>query len=347
VDKAAMDGGSLRLALVGDCMLGRLVNDALKTELPEYAWGDTLPLLLGADCRVCNLECVISDRGTPWSAYPKPFHFRSAAKNIAVLQAAGINAVSLANNHVLDYGYEALEEMLDILSRNGIAWSGAGRNFAEASKVAIVDIGGRKLGFLAFTDNEPDWQATSKLAGVFYVPIDLGDSRVMMLLDIVRGHKDTVDFLVVSAHWGPNWGYAPPREHVALAHALIDAGADLVYGHSCHVFRGIEFYRGQPILYGAGNFVDDYAVDEIERNDESFVYMVEIEKRITRGLRLYPTLIHNFQARRASGAEGRRISEKMQRLCCAFHTPAAWSEEEGHLAVGYARQLADSHNSMP
>jgi len=329
-----MEGASFRLAVVGDCMLGRLVNDALEHEAPEYPWGDTLPILLGADARICNLECVISDRGEPWSVYPKVFHFRSAAKNVAVLAAARMNAVSLANNHALDYGYDALEEMLDILSRSGIAWSGAGRNLAEASRVATTDIGGRKLGFLAFTDNEPGWQAASGLGGVFHVPVDLRDSRAKNLLEVVRRHKDAVDILIVSAHWGSNWGYEPPREHVALGHALVEAGADLVFGHSCHVFRGIELYRGRPILYGAGNFVDDYAVDEIERNDESFIYIVEMKERVTRGLRLYPTLIRRFQARRASGAEGRRIAGKMQRLCRAFHTPAAWDEEAGMLAVG-------------
>ena len=119
-----MEGASFRLAVVGDCMLGRLVNDTLEHEPPEYPWGDTLPILLGADGRICNLECVISDRGEPWSVYPKAFHFRSAAKNVAVLGAARMNAVSLANNHALDYGYDALEEMLEILSRSGIAWSG-------------------------------------------------------------------------------------------------------------------------------------------------------------------------------------------------------------------------------
>jgi poly-gamma-glutamate capsule biosynthesis protein CapA/YwtB (metallophosphatase superfamily) len=336
-----MDGAAFRLALVGDCMLGRLVNDMLENEPPEYPWGDTLPILLGADCRICNLECVISDRGTPWSAYRKAFHFRSAAKNVAVLRAARINAVSLANNHVLDYGYEALEEMLENLVRNDIAWSGAGRNFDEASRIATIDIDGRKLGLLAFTDNEPDWEATSDLAGIFYVPVDLGDSCVKTLLDVVRRCKDAVDLLIVSAHWGPNWGYAPPKEHVALGHALVDAGANIVFGHSCHVFRGIEMYRGRPILYGAGNFVDDYAVDEIERNDESFVFMVEINEEETMGLRLYPTVIRNFQARRASAAEALQIAQKMQRLCHNMNTPTVWNEKEGDLSVGYTSIQTD------
>jgi poly-gamma-glutamate synthesis protein (capsule biosynthesis protein) len=122
----ALSNKQCQLLLVGDCMLGRLVNDVLESAPPEYPWGDTLPMLQTADWRICNLECVISDRGEPWSGYPKPFHFRSAAKNINVLQAARMNAVSLANNHVLDYGYDAMFDMLEILDRAGIIYSGAG-----------------------------------------------------------------------------------------------------------------------------------------------------------------------------------------------------------------------------
>ncbi len=314
-------------------MLGRLVNDVLNREAADYPWGDALPLLQAADWRFCNLECVISDRGEPWSAYPKPFHFRSAARNVAVLAAAQINAVSLANNHVLDYGYDALAEMLKVLDRNGILRAGAGRNLDEASQLATAAVAGRKVGLVAFTDNEPDWEATVDAPGVFYVPVDLADARAGRLLEIVRGYAADVDLLIVSTHWGPNWGYQPPPEHIKFAHALVDAGAGMVFGHSSHVFRGIEFHHNRPIVYGAGDFVDDYAVDEIERNDESFVYMLETEDGNPRGVRLHPTVIRNCQARQPSRAEGRRIAMKMRQLCRAFHTPAAWSDE-GHLAVG-------------
>jgi poly-gamma-glutamate capsule biosynthesis protein CapA/YwtB (metallophosphatase superfamily) len=337
-----MENGAFRLALVGDCMLGRLVNAAVMDMPPEHVWGDTLPVLLGADARICNLECVISDRGAPWSDYPKAFHFRSTAKNIALLRAARMSAVSLANNHVLDYGCEALSQMLEILDRAGIAHSGAGKNLSEASGLAAVGLTGMRLGLVAFTDNEPGWEASESRAGIFYVPVELRDSRAKHLLDIVSRNRETVDVLVVSAHWGPNWGYEPPRSHVHFAHALVDAGADIVFGHSSHVFRGIEFYRGRPILYGAGNFVDDYAVDEIERNDESFIFVVEIENGAARGLRLYPTMIAECRARRASGADAEGIAIKMERLWRAIGTPAVWGEEVGSLAVGYGREAAES-----
>jgi poly-gamma-glutamate synthesis protein (capsule biosynthesis protein) len=315
----------LQLALLGDCMLGRLVNEVLESAPPENPWGDTLPILQSADWRMCNLECVISDGGKPWSAYPKVFHFRSAAKNIAVLEAAQINAVSLANNHVLDYGYDAMFQMLEILDRAGIVHSGAGKNLEEASRLAVSSVRGIKIGLLAFTDNEPGWEAKADQPGVFYVPVDLKDRRAQKLLEIVRTQRNAVDLLIVSGHWGSNWGYLPEEGHVAFAHALIDAGAAAVFGHSCHVFRGIEIYRGRPIFYSAGNFVDDYAVDPVERNDESFIYVMEVQDRVSRGLRLYPTMIRRCQARRAEGVYEMAIAQKMQELCTPFGSKANWN----------------------
>lgn len=339
---------SLQLLMLGDCMLGRLVDEALETQPPEYPWGDTLPILQGADWRMCNLECVISDRGTPWSAYTKAFHFRSAAKNVAVLKAAKINAVSIANNHTLDYGYDAMFEMLEILDRAGIAHSGAGASLEEASRLAVSNVRGTKVGLLAFTDNEPGWEAREHQPGVFYVPVDLKDRRARNLLDIVRKERNTVDLLIMSAHWGSNWGYAPEKGHVAFAHALIEAGASSVFGHSCHVFRGIEFYRGCPIFYSAGNFVDDYAVDPIERNDEAFIYVVEARDRVAESVRLHPTVIRSCQACRAEGIRQLAIVQKMGELCGAFGSSADWNSERHWLEISRAkRQNAEMGRAHP
>lgn len=326
-----LDPERCELALLGDCMLGRLVDETLEGVPPAYPWGDTLPILHRAGWRMCNLECVVSDRGAP--ALGKAFRFRSAAKNIAVLQAARLNAVSLANNHVLDYGEDALLEMLEILDRAGIAHSGAGANLEGASRPAISEACGQKVALLSFTDNEPDWEATSTEPGVFFAPINLADRRAQRVLDIVRGHRLACDLLIVSMHWGSNWGYAPETGHVEFAHALVNAGADLIFGHSSHVFRGIEFYKDRPIIYGAGNFVDDYAVDPIERNDQGFIYVVEMRGGIPHGLRLFPTLIRGCRVNRAEGLQERSIFEKMQGLCAAFHAAARWDPAERCLHV--------------
>jgi poly-gamma-glutamate synthesis protein (capsule biosynthesis protein) len=202
---------------------------------------------------------------------------------------------------------------------------------------------GRKLGLLAFTDNEPDWEATADRPGVFYVPTDLTDSRAMKLLDIIRASREVVDLLIVSTHWGSNWGYHPPRGHIIFAHALIEAGADIVFGHSSHVFRGIEFYKGRPVLYGAGDFADDYAIDEIERNDQSFIYVIEMSGRVPRGVRLHPTLIRGCHASLAEGVYALGIMGKMAELCAAFCTPTRRNEAEQCMEIAYAN--SDAHKA--
>jgi poly-gamma-glutamate synthesis protein (capsule biosynthesis protein) len=323
----------MRLLFVGDIMLGRLVNDILGGRSAQYPWGDTLSVFRGAEFRMGNLECVISDHGAPWSATPKVFHFRSDSKNVEVLKAAGLNAVSLANNHSLDFGYEALLEMLKILKQHGIGHAGAGENDEEASRAAIVDQKGTKVGIIAFTDNEPEWEATGEKPGVFYVPVDVKDARAQKLFRIVDQTRKKVDLLIVSAHWGPNWGYRPQPNHIPFAHALVDAGADIVHGHSCHVFQGIEIYEGHPIFYSTGNFVDDYAVDDVERNDESFIFAVEITDGVLKNLRLYPTVIQDFQARLAKKGQSLAIADKMKNLSQELGTNFTWDKTKGYLSL--------------
>ncbi|WP_201362648.1 CapA family protein [Dictyobacter formicarum] len=323
----------MKLLLVGDVMLGRLVNDILKGISPAYPWGDTLPLFQDANVRLCNLECAISARGKPWSATPKVFHFRTDAKNVAVLNAAHINAVSLANNHILDFEYEGLFDTLHYLKHAGIHTVGAGATLGEASKPVIWEEQERKLGLIACTDNEPDWAASETDPGVWYVPTRIGDSRAQHLFEIVQRARADVECLIVSIHWGPNWGYEPPPEHQPFAHALIDHGADIVFGHSCHVVRGIEVYKNRPIIYCAGNFIDDYAVDEVERNDQSFIFLIELNGTTISRVFLYPTVIDNFQARRAKNNERTAIVTKMQQLCTQLNTVARWNEQEERLEV--------------
>jgi poly-gamma-glutamate capsule biosynthesis protein CapA/YwtB (metallophosphatase superfamily) len=324
----------MNLLFVGDVMLGRLANAALKDRPPEYAWGDTLSLFKGAGVRICNLECVMSDSGTPWSVTPKVFHFRSDAKNVEILKSAQIDAVSLANNHTLDFEYEGLFNTMHNLDVAGIHYSGAGTTLSDASEPAIWDIKGIRFGLIAFTDNEPGWEAAEDQPGIFYVPITLRDKRAEKLLEMVSRTKEVVDLLIISTHWGPNWGYTPPAEHIPFAHALIDAGADVIFGHSGHVVRGIEEYKHKPIMYCTGDFIDDYAIDEIERNDRSFIFVVETDGHRIFRLFLYPTVIHHFQAMRAKGGEKKAIVAKMQSLCTALHTVTTWNEDEERLEIG-------------
>jgi poly-gamma-glutamate synthesis protein (capsule biosynthesis protein) len=320
-------GSPLKLLLVGDVMFGRLVNERLRTEPAAYPWGDTLPLFRQADWRGCNLECVISDHGSPWARSPKMFHFRSDAKNLAVLQAAGIDAVSLANNHTLDFNHRGMIEMLRLLDGSHIAHSGAGLNWKEASRPAITEARGTRIGLLSFTDNEPGWEAGDDHSGTFYVAVDTRDERTEKLLSAVRSARREVDLLVIAAHWGGNWGFQPPAAHRALAHDLVRAGADVIFGHSAHVCRGIEIFERRLILYSTGDFVDDYAVDPVERNDRSWAFELHADARRITSLHLYPTVIRDCQARLAGGGEAREMVATMKDLCArlmtALTTPGA------------------------
>lgn len=310
-------------------MLGRGVNAVLKHNPPLYPWGNTLEIIKNADFRICNLECVISDKGDPWPR--KTFHFRTDPKNVECLKIAGFSPISIANNHTLDFGIAALEQMTKNLKTNSINFAGAGENIAEASMPALEN-GDQNIGLIAFTDNEPEWEADPDKPGIFYVPIDPQDQRAEMLSDSIKKTRNDVKVLIVSAHWGPNWGYEPSKEHIAFARSLIDAGADVVFGHSPHVFRGIEIYKGKPILYSAGNFIDDYAVDERERNNESFIFIVEFDPPECKKITLIPTVIRNYQASLAID-EAETIALKMINLCKKFNTEISWKPEEKILEV--------------
>lgn len=309
-----------RIALIGDVMLGRLVDDYLGSiDRPCYVWGDTAPLFRNADISICNLECVLADDGEPWTETPKAFHFRSHAKNIATLSCVDIDAVTLANNHSFDFGVTAAEEMFELLGRKEIVHTGAGLTLETAKQPAELQAGNMRIRLLSFCDDMPEWAAGKDRPGIFYVPPAPRSPAWQELMRLVRRTKAHTDFLIVSPHWGPNWGYEVQPIYIAWAQSLIDAGADMVFGHSGHVYRGIEIYKGKPIIYSAGDFIDDYAISEEEPNDEGFVYVAEIEDNAVQKLKLHPIVIENFQAHTA-GLRSKTIASRMLSLCASFET---------------------------
>lgn len=333
----------LKLLLVGDVMLGRQVNSLLRDQSPEYPWGNTLPLFLGADWRACNLECVITDHGSPWARSPKFFHFQTDAKNIAVLKAARMNAVSLANDHTLDFNHRGMVDMLKLLDGAGVAHSGMGLNREAASQLAVSEVRGVRIGLLSFTDNEPTWDAGENHPGVFYAPVEIQDERTAELLNKVHQARSQVDVLIVAAHWGGNWSVHPPTQHTTLARGLIRAGADVIFGHSSHVCRGIEVFEGGLILYSTGDFVDDYAVDPIERNDRSWVFEIQIEDQQSPRLHLYPTVIRDCQACLAAPDEAGAMITAMQELCATFGTVSTVSAGLDHLVIDVLKHAGMNH----
>ena len=191
----------MKIALTGDVMLGRLVDQYViqnRSVRPEALWGDVLPIMLAADCRLINLECVISNQGEAWHPNSKAFHFRAHPRALEFLQAAKIDAVTLANNHVLDYGPDALLDCLKLLDQAGIKRTGAGMNLDEAFAPAQLALPQGSVAVVALTDNEPEWEATGSKPGVTYVAYhDRGlnepyRSRLARVLSFVRRQADFV-----------------------------------------------------------------------------------------------------------------------------------------------------------
>jgi poly-gamma-glutamate capsule biosynthesis protein CapA/YwtB (metallophosphatase superfamily) len=329
----------MKIALTGDVMLGRLVDDTViwNTLLPPATvWGDVLPRLLEADLRLVNLECVISQIGQKWQPEQKAFHFRASPRAIEVLQTARIDAVTLANNHILDYGPEALSECLTFLDGAGIPHTGAGQNLRDALTPMLVEFGGNRVAVVALTDNEPAWEAAEHQPGVNYVAYDrhgLLEPYRTRMAEVISLARRQARFVIISAHVGPNWG-APSPAMRALAHHLLDLGADLYWGHSNHTPQGIELYQGKAILYSTGDFIDDYAVDPTERNDLSFLFLLEIQDGHLDRLHLHPVLIDNCRVGTATGRDAAHLERHMQAKCRAFGTTMAFQDNVGVITVG-------------
>ena len=314
----------ITVALVGDVMLGRGVNETLRSMRPEEPWGDVLPALGSADLRIANLECAITGHDRPWTRTPKVFHFRADPRAVEVLRAARIDACSLANNHTLDFEQQGLLDTLRHLEAAGIRYAGAGRAREEAARPAFLTArtnGTRRVALLAFTDNEPPFAAGPDRPGTNYLPVSMEPQvlrRVEAAVEQARGAG--ADVVVFSNHWGPNMVERPNQLFRRFARAVIDRGADVYYGHSAHVFQGVEIYKGKLILYDAGDFIDDYAVGERLRNDRSFVFRVSLEGRELRRLQLLPVSLQYARVELARGGEREAILGRMVDLSAEMGT---------------------------
>ena len=306
---------AITVALAGDTMLGRGVADAM-AEHPERALfsAEVMEATRAADLFVLNLECCISARGTPWPAPGKPFFFRALPKATDVLVELGVDCVTLANNHALDCGTDALLETFDHLRAAGITWAGAGEDVEQARTPTIV--GG--LPVLAFADQQASFAATADRPGIAYVDLSA---------DLPGWLRERATNALVCPHWGPNMTPSPLPYVRSAARALREAGATLVAGTSAHVFHGVE----ENVLYDLGDFLDDYVVDPQLRNDLGLLFLVELEGSRVQRIEAVPLKLDYTYTRLAHGSEAEWIRQRFRRACAELGTEVL--EEDGRLIV--------------
>lgn len=342
----------VRLFLAGDVMTGRGIDQALATPseptlhevfvedareyvllaeevngpiprpvAPAHVWGAALEELerRAPDARIVNLETSVTRSGA-WEA--KGINYRMHPDNVGVLTAARVDVCALANNHVLDWGVDGLLETLETLRRARVVPVGAGRDQAEASRPAAVDLGGgRRVLVLALGAESSGiprgWAAGPGRPGV-HLARDLSGATARRLGALLEAARRPGDVVVASVHWGPNWGYEVPAAHRRFARALVEAGVDVVHGHSSHHPLGVEVHQGRLILYGCGDFIDDYegiAGHAAYRPDLRLMFFPRLDAESGRleRLDLVPLRAERFSLVRASRDDAVWLTETLGR----------------------------------
>jgi len=317
---------TVTVALAGDTMLGREVGRALDRTPPEALVAPEVRDALGeADLVVLNLECCISDRGRRWDAPGKPFFFRAPPRAVELLHLLGVDCVTLANNHALDYGFDALADTLEHLATAGVAAVGAGPDLERARRPATLAAGGLTVAVLGVTDHPPDFAAAPDRPGVAFA--DLGRRVPEWLPAAVRAADAEV--VLVTPHWGPNMTSAPVGHVRRAAAALVEAGATLVAGHSAHVPHGVA----GPVLYDLGDFLDDYRVDPELRNDLGLLFLVTLDGRGPVRLEAVPLKLDFCHTRLAAGEDAAWMRRRFRSACAALGTTVG--EQAGRLVVSW------------
>lgn len=276
----------------------------------NYIWGAALTAWqeLQPHIKIINLETSITLSDDYWP--DKEIHYRMHPSNVNILNAAGINICTLANNHILDWGYAGLSETLKTLQNANISISGAGENIKQAMQPAIYELGQKKR-VLVFSAGSPTsgipsiWGATSQLPGVYYLA-NLTQNSLSSITENIQRYRQPGDLIIFSIHWGSNWGYEISESFRNFAHSLIDdANVDVVFGHSSHHPRPIEMYHGKPIFYGCGDFINDYegiSGYKEYRGDLTLMYFLDFDKHSLqfKKMTLIPLQIKKFSLHHAN-----------------------------------------------
>ncbi|GAA0673192.1 CapA family protein [Kitasatospora atroaurantiaca] len=318
---SAPEPTTVRVALAGDTMLGRGVAEAVATAAgPRALFSEEIhEFAAAADLFVLNLECCVSARGTLWPQPGKPFFFRAPPAAAELLAQLGVHCVTLANNHALDYGFDALADTLVHLAEAGIRTVGAGPDLPTAREFAVLATAGTRVAVVGATDHPDDFAAGPDRPGVAYA--ELRDGVPGWLTELVRRAAAEADIVLVTPHWGPNMTSRPPPYVRAAAPVLLEAGATLIAGHSAHVFHGVA----DRVIFDMGDFIDDYAVDGVLRNDLGLLFLVTFRGLAPAPLRpvrleALPLFLDYCRTEAAHGRRRQWINDRFATACAEFGT---------------------------
>jgi poly-gamma-glutamate synthesis protein (capsule biosynthesis protein) len=304
--------------------LAEAVNGSIPAPVDfAYIWGDALEELELAvpDVRLINLETAVTKSADYWPG--KGINYRMSPDNMACITAAKIDCCALANNHVLDWGYTGLAETLESLGKAGIKSAGAGHDIEAAQVPAVIELPGKGRVIIFSLGSETSgiprqWAATEHKAGVNLLK-DFSSKTVRKIARQVRAVMQPGDIVVASIHWGGNWGYDVAIDYIDFAHNLIDkAGVNIIHGHSSHHPKGVEVYHHKLIIYGSGDFLNDYegiSGYEAFRDDLTLMYFVKVDA--TDGnlvsLNMVPMQIKNFRLNHVTREDVQWLKEVLDR----------------------------------
>ena len=316
----------MRLALAGDTMLGREVAKAISGSRTLPLAPEVVAIAAEADLFVLNLECCISDRGARWHDPQKPFYFRAPPAAAELLAGAGVDCVTLANNHALDYGPDALLDTIAHLRAAGVATVGAGPDAGAARAPHVLTARGTRLAVVAASDHPEDFAAGPSRPGVAYADIRR-DPRGGWLAGAVSAARAASDMVLAAPHWGPNMTPRPLSYIRRAAAELLAAGATLVAGHSAHVVHGVA----GAVLYDLGDFLDDYAVHPELRNDLGLLFLVDLDRDGPRRIEAVPLALRFCRTELAHGEDADWIRRRFVAACAELGTEAV--ERDGRLVI--------------
>jgi len=295
---------------------------------PEYIWGDALAMLnkIKPDARIINLETAVTISDNHWT--DKSIHYRMHPQNTLLLTQANIDVCVLANNHVLDWGRPGLSETLNVLRSNAIKTAGAGEDAKTASSPATVTTPSARILIFGFATEgagiRSSWKATQNQSGINLLE-SLNPRVTKNVIHHINTFKQEGDIVVVSIHWGGNWGYSIPKAQRRFAHALADSSAvDIIHGHSSHHPKGIEVHNGHLILYGCGDLINDYegiSGYEEYRDDLSLLYLPTLDLAGSLvALQMIPMKISKFRLIKASENDSQWLYERLNKECESLNT---------------------------